>query len=120
MLDTAAQIDQALAGREVKKLPTLRGRTVAYVGDGNNVCRSLGLAGALAVAVSMGCVATPGPQKEVPPDALAQAEPRHAPHLVGSVDGRTGHHVGWRAAPRGLGRQVDGSRQVLAVGRTER
>ena len=40
--------------------------------------------------------------------------------LVGSVDGRTGHHVGWRAAPRGLGRQVDGSRQVLAVGRTER
>ncbi|TYP84992.1 aspartate carbamoyltransferase catalytic subunit [Blastococcus xanthinilyticus] len=28
VLDTAAQIDQALAGREVKKLPTLRGRTV--------------------------------------------------------------------------------------------
>jgi len=28
VLDTAAQIDQALSGREVKKLPTLRGRTV--------------------------------------------------------------------------------------------
>src|SRR5947209_1359910 len=28
VLDTAAQIDQALAGREVRKLPTLRGRTV--------------------------------------------------------------------------------------------
>ena len=28
VLDTAGQIDQALAGREVKKLPTLRGRTV--------------------------------------------------------------------------------------------
>ncbi|MBA3277970.1 MAG: aspartate carbamoyltransferase catalytic subunit [Geodermatophilaceae bacterium] len=28
ILDTAAQIDAALAGREVKKLPTLRGRTV--------------------------------------------------------------------------------------------
>ncbi len=28
VLDTAAQIDQALTGREVKKLPTLRGRTV--------------------------------------------------------------------------------------------
>ena len=28
VLDTAAQIDAALAGREVKKLPTLRGRTV--------------------------------------------------------------------------------------------
>jgi aspartate carbamoyltransferase catalytic subunit len=28
VLDTAAQIEQALAGREVKKLPTLRGRTV--------------------------------------------------------------------------------------------
>src|SRR4029450_12969359 len=28
VLDTAAQIDTALAGREVKKLPTLRGRTV--------------------------------------------------------------------------------------------
>ena len=28
VLDTAAQIDSALAGREVKKLPTLRGRTV--------------------------------------------------------------------------------------------
>jgi aspartate carbamoyltransferase catalytic subunit len=28
MLDTAAQIEAALAGREVKKLPTLRGRTV--------------------------------------------------------------------------------------------
>src|SRR3954447_26000585 len=28
VLDTAAQIDQALAGREVKKLPTLRGRAV--------------------------------------------------------------------------------------------
>ena len=28
VLDTAAQIDQSLAGREVKKLPTLRGRTV--------------------------------------------------------------------------------------------
>ena len=28
VLDTATQIDQALAGREVKKLPTLRGRTV--------------------------------------------------------------------------------------------
>ena len=26
VLDTAAQIEQALAGREVKKLPTLRGR----------------------------------------------------------------------------------------------
>lgn len=37
-----------------------------------------GLAGALAVAVSMGCVATPGPQKEVPPDALAQAEELYA------------------------------------------
>jgi aspartate carbamoyltransferase catalytic subunit len=28
VLDTAAQIESALAGREVKKLPTLRGRTV--------------------------------------------------------------------------------------------
>src|SRR5215204_2008699 len=28
VLDTAVQIDAALAGREVKKLPTLRGRTV--------------------------------------------------------------------------------------------
>ena len=28
VLDTTAQIEQALAGREVKKLPTLRGRTV--------------------------------------------------------------------------------------------
>jgi aspartate carbamoyltransferase catalytic subunit len=28
VLDTAAQLDQALVGREVKKLPTLRGRTV--------------------------------------------------------------------------------------------
>ncbi|MBA2554412.1 MAG: aspartate carbamoyltransferase, partial [Geodermatophilaceae bacterium] len=28
VLDTAAQIEAALAGREVKKLPTLRGRTV--------------------------------------------------------------------------------------------
>jgi aspartate carbamoyltransferase catalytic subunit len=28
ILDTAEQMDQALAGREVKKLPTLRGRTV--------------------------------------------------------------------------------------------
>jgi aspartate carbamoyltransferase catalytic subunit len=28
ILDTAAQMDRALAGREVKKLPTLRGRTV--------------------------------------------------------------------------------------------
>ncbi|MBA2553080.1 MAG: hypothetical protein H0V10_05185, partial [Geodermatophilaceae bacterium] len=28
ILDTAEQIDSALAGREVKKLPTLRGRTV--------------------------------------------------------------------------------------------
>jgi len=28
VLDTAAQLDAALAGREVKKLPTLRGRTV--------------------------------------------------------------------------------------------
>ena len=28
ILDTAEQIDTALAGREVKKLPTLRGRTV--------------------------------------------------------------------------------------------
>jgi aspartate carbamoyltransferase catalytic subunit len=28
LLDTAEQIDRALAGREVKKLPTLRGRTV--------------------------------------------------------------------------------------------
>jgi len=28
ILDTAEQLDQALAGREIKKLPTLRGRTV--------------------------------------------------------------------------------------------
>ena len=28
VLDTAEQLDRALAGREVKKLPTLRGRTV--------------------------------------------------------------------------------------------
>src|SRR5687767_12140059 len=37
-----------------------------------------GPAGALAVAVSMGCVATPGPQKESSPDALAQAEELYA------------------------------------------
>ena len=36
VLDTAAQIDQALAGREVKKLPTLRGRT----GQGVSTMRS--------------------------------------------------------------------------------
>ena len=28
VLDTAGQIENSLAGREVKKLPTLRGRTV--------------------------------------------------------------------------------------------
>jgi aspartate carbamoyltransferase catalytic subunit len=28
ILDTAEQMDRALAGREIKKLPTLRGRTV--------------------------------------------------------------------------------------------
>jgi aspartate carbamoyltransferase catalytic subunit len=28
VLDTAERIDQAMAGREVRKLPTLRGRTV--------------------------------------------------------------------------------------------
>ena len=37
-----------------------------------------GLAGALAVAISIGCVTTVGPQKEDPPDALAQAEALYA------------------------------------------
>ena len=48
VLDTAAQIESALAGREVKKLPTLRGRTVRAALDAIN---DVGRPGSVQLAV---------------------------------------------------------------------
>ena len=67
-----------------QRLGSLQGRVVAYVGDGNNVCRSLMVGGALAGVTVR--VATP-PGYEPPPDVLARTGTELTHDPAEAVDG---------------------------------
>ncbi|MDQ4097244.1 MAG: ornithine carbamoyltransferase, partial [Actinomycetota bacterium] len=67
-----------------ERLGALGGRILAYVGDGNNVCRSLMVGGALAGLTVR--IATP-PGYEPPPDLVARTGAQVTNHPAEAVDG---------------------------------